>query len=113
MLQKIKEIGIDTYVKKHSLLSAKLKSKLQALNLKIVPVNNSNFVLGVWTPDNIDASRVVEIMKGIYNISIAPSPGELKTKMFRIGTIGNITEEDVNFTIECLQKTLTELGYSA
>jgi serine---pyruvate transaminase len=111
-LKKIKDETIEGYIQRYSILSQRLKSGILKLGLKLVPEVNSNFVLGIYTPEEVDAYQLVQIMKNKYDIFIAPSPGELKTKMIRIGTLGDITKEDVDFTIDCLKKTLVELGYS-
>ena len=111
-LKKIKKEGLEAYIQRYKDLSEYLKSKLINIGLKIVPVVNSNFVIGVYTPDVVDASLLVQKMKDDYNIFIAPSPGEQKTKMFRVGTVGNITMKDIDETIDCLKKTLIELGYN-
>lgn len=109
-LKKIRGAGLDKYIEKNSKLAKILRIRLKELNLELVGPKLSNFVTGVYAPKNIDASKIVEIMEYKHNIFLAPSPGDLKTKLFRIGTAGDISEEDVNRTISCLKQTLIELS---
>lgn len=107
-LKKIRETGIDNCIEKYSRLAKILKGKLKELNLELAGPKLSNFVTGVYAPKNIDASKLVEVMKNKYNIFLAPSPGELKTKLFRVGTAGNISEEDIDKFISALEQILKE-----
>ena len=52
---------------------------------------------------------VVKIMREKYNIEIAPSGGDLKTKLFRIGNYGNVGEDEINQCLNALKKVKEEL----
>ena len=58
---------------------------------------------------DIDASLVVKIMREKYNIEIAPSGGDLKTKLFRIGNYGDVDEDEINQCLKALELTLREM----
>ena len=58
---------------------------------------------------DIDASLVVKIMREKYNIEIAPSGGDLKTKLFRIGNYGDVGEDEINQCLNALKKVKEEL----
>lgn len=49
-------------------------------------------------------------MREKYNIEIAPSGGELKHKLFRIGNYGNITDNDIDLLRNAFKNTISELS---
>lgn len=110
-LKKISDEGLENIQTRYDLLTKMLRCGLVSLGLKLAGNNLANCVTGVFTPENIDASNVVSIMSEKYNISIAPSPGDLKTKLFRIGNFGNIQKDDILTTLKALGQTLVELGH--
>ncbi|HPM43377.1 MAG TPA: alanine--glyoxylate aminotransferase family protein, partial [Candidatus Omnitrophota bacterium] len=61
--------------------------------------------------DKIDAYKVVLHMSRAYDIYIAPSPGDLKTRLFRMGNFGNVSEKDIIYALACLERTLIKFGH--
>ena len=49
-------------------------------------------------------------MREKHNIEIAPSGGDLKTKLFRVGNFGAITEIDIERFLSAMKETLKELN---
>lgn len=110
-LEKIKEEGLENIQKRYKKLTNMLRIGIKGLNLQQAGKDLANCVTGINSPENIDASKIVEIMSNKHKISIAPSPGDLKTKLFRIGNFGNIKQEDILTMLKALGSTLVELGY--
>ena len=69
-----------------------VRSELREYPFTIVAASPSNAVTAFYTDNN--AQDIVRIMKDEYNIWICPNGGDFKDKVFRIGHIGNITEND-------------------
>ena len=107
-LEKIKKEGLENYRLRYKKNTEFLREGLKNLGLKILAENPANCTTAVMT-NNFDASMVVKIMREKYNIEIAPSGGELKTKLFRIGNYGNITEKDIKKCLKALTKTIEEI----
>lgn len=53
-------------------------------------------------PLNANAKDIVRILKDEYQIWVCPNGGEMADKVFRIGHIGHITEEDNQTLIDAL-----------
>lgn len=111
-LEKIKEEGLENIQKRYKRLTLMLRAGIKGLNIQQAGEDLANCVTGINSPENIDASQVVEIMSNKHKISIAPSPGDLKTKLFRIGNFGDIKQEDILRMLKALGSTLVELGYN-
>ena len=52
-----------------------------------------------------------QIMREKYDIEIAPSGGDLKHKLFRVGNFGNITLKDIKKFLKCLRRIIEEINY--
>ena len=107
-LEKIKKEGLENYRLRYKKNTEFLREGLKKSGLKILAEHPANCTTAVMTND-FDASRVVKIMREKYNIEIAPSGGGLKTKLFRIGNYGNITEKDIKKCLKALTKTIEEI----
>ncbi len=108
-LEKIKNTGLDNIQSNYKNITKKIRSVLSEFGFKILAENPANCVSAVYT-DKYDAYEIVSIMRKKYNIEIAPSGGELKHKLFRIGNYGNITDKDIDLLKSALKNTISELS---
>lgn len=108
-LAKIKEEGLESYRKRYYYLTNLIRDGLKELGFEVLAKNPANCVTGILT-DKYDASEIVRIMREKHNIEIAPSGGDLKTKLFRVGNFGAITEIDIERFLSAMKETLKELN---
>ena len=85
-----------------------LRDKMSKLGFVMIPQHPSNCVSAYWT-GKYDAKVLVHELQERYEIEIAPSGGELATKMFRIGNFGNITKEDIDDLVAKIKTIIDEL----
>lgn len=107
-LEKIVKIGIENYRKNYFELTEYLRDGLAGLGFYPYAENPTNCVTAIYT-EKYDASEIVRIMREEHNIEIAPSGGELRTKLFRVGNYGNIGREEIDRFLKALKLTLEEL----
>lgn len=107
-LEKIQTEGLENLRTRYRKNTAILREGLEKLGLKILAKKPANCVSAVMTED-VDASLIVKIMREKYNIEIAPSGGDLKTKLFRIGNYGAVGEEEISQCLKALELTLREI----
>ena len=107
-LEKIKEEGLENIQKRYFEVTKYLRERLKEVNFHPLAKNPVNCVTGIFTAP-YDASEIVRIMREKYNVEIAPSGGEMKTKLIRIGNFGAIGKEEVDYMIKYLKLTLEEL----
>lgn len=108
-LEKIKNTGLDNIQSDYKIITNKIRNVLSEFGFKTLAENPANCVTAVYT-DKYDAYEIVSIMREKYNIEIAPSGGELKHKLFRVGNYGNITDKDIDLLRSALQKSISELS---
>lgn len=111
-LKIIKKDGIDDVIKRHQRHAAAVRAAIKALGLELLaPDAYSDAVTAVKSPEGIDSSKLVKIMRDTYGVAIAGGQAQLKGKIFRIATMGYITADDLKKGIETLEIVLAELGY--
>lgn len=107
-LEKIAIEGLENYRNKYYHLTNLIRTGLKKLGFEVLAKVPANCVTGILT-EKYDASEIVRIMREKHNIEIAPSGGEMKTKLFRVGNFGNITENDIDRFLVAMKDTLEEL----
>ena len=108
-LQKIQEEGLDNVRKRYENNTIYLRNGIKNLGLSFFTEHSANCVTGVVTPENINASDVVRIMRDKHHIEIAPSWPGLREKLFRVGNFGNINKPEIDRFLNALKLTLEEL----
>lgn len=111
-LEKILAEGLENYRARYRALTARVRDGLAELGFPPIAERPANCVTGVMT-GRYDASKIVRIMSDRHNVELAPSGGELKEKMFRVGNFGDISEGDICAMLDALQQTLAELDRNA
>ncbi len=110
-LEMMLEEGLDNVHARHARLAQATREAVGALGLKLVPDNPVNGVTAVYGPEGLDTGKLVSLMQDKYGVQIAGGQGALKGKIFRIGHMGYVSEEDLLVAVSTLEKALRELGY--
>jgi aspartate aminotransferase-like enzyme len=113
-LEMMKEEGIDNIVARHAKIAAALRTGVKALGLKLFVADEkyaSNSITAILPPDGISVPDIRKVMKNDYDIVVANGQHALKDKIFRMGTLGFVSERDAITAIGALEATLYKLGY--
>jgi len=110
-LQMIFEEGLDEVHARHARLAAAARAAVEAIGLKPVAKNPVNGVTAVYVPEGVDTDKLVNLMRDKYGVTMAGGQGKLKGKVFRIGHMGYVSEEDLLVGVATLEKALREMGH--
>ena len=110
-LEMILEEGLENVHARHQRLAEVTRAAMKALGLKLLAENPANGVTAVWGPEGISIKRLTSTMRDKYGVTIAGGQGPLTDKIFRIGHMGYVSEEDLLVGIGMLERVLAELGY--
>ena len=112
--EKLRRIDSTGGIKKQNLLAKQradyFRKKIKNLPLRMFTdeSNSSNCVTALCPVNqNVDAYKVFEVLKDEYGIWICPNGGDLAQKVFRVGHIGSITNDEIDkliFAFEDLVK---------
>lgn len=111
----VKEEGMEARIKRHRAFSEAVRAAVAELNIEMFPQLNeysqySNTVSAMKAPAGIDGEDIKNDMKK-RGVIIAGGQERLKSKIFRIGSMGNVTARDVLSTIQQLEIVLNKRGY--
>ena len=84
-------------------VAATFREGIKNLPLEYVTEARSNCVTALRTKGN-QAKELIEILKKQYGIWICPNGGEIGESVFRVGHIGNITDEDNQKLVKALKE---------
>jgi aspartate aminotransferase-like enzyme len=104
--------GLENRFRRHHILADGFRASMDALNLKLVADREStaDTVTAVYYPERIDDAVFRSEMKN-RGIMVASTLGPLKGKGFRVGHMGNVSQNDITSTIGAIEATLRRLGY--
>ncbi|MFU8767824.1 MAG: pyridoxal-phosphate-dependent aminotransferase family protein [Candidatus Methanoperedens sp.] len=113
-LQIIKEEGMKARIKRHEMYANAVRAAADAMNLELFPRLNdyskySNTVSAMKIPAGIDDGKLRGGMK-LLGIQVSGGQGSLSGKIFRIGTMGNISKRDILSTVGALEIVLQRSG---
>lgn len=103
--------GLNERFRRHHVLAEAFRAAMDALNLKLVADKEyvADTVTAVYYPENIDDAKFRSEMKK-RGIVVASTLGPLKGKGFRVGHMGNVSQNDIISTIAAIEASLKSLG---
>mgnify|MGYP001052903935 CR=1 FL=1 len=93
--------GAGSEIRKVSALATDFRQRITALPLEIASKSLSNTMTPLH-PLNVPADQVFQVLKDEYGIWVCPNGGDLKERIFRVGHIGTLTQDDNSKLIEAL-----------
>ena len=93
--------GVKAEIHRVKELAKDFREKIKNLPFEIYSDSLSNALTSLH-PLKASANDIFNILKDEYGIWVCPNGGELKDKVFRVGHIGYLTEEDNNVLINAL-----------
>ena len=113
-LEMMKEEGLDNIISRHTKLAGALREGIKAIGLKLFAKDEafaSNSITAIYPPDGISVPDIRKVLKNDYDIVVAKGQNQLKDKIFRMGTLGFVSERDVITAVGSLEAALNKLGY--
>ncbi len=108
-LKLMEEEGLANIIKRHARVGDKARMRIEELGLSLFPKEAySNTVTAVNIPSDVDSRKLLSTMRRKYNIVLAGGQQRLKGKIFRIGHMGWVGEEDIDQIMAALKKALPE-----
>ncbi len=109
----IDQLFARDYLKEHERIATAFRKTISEGGLELYAKDSfSNTVTAIKVPSGVEYKDLFNTMKDKYKIIIAGSFGNLYGKVFRIGHMGFICNEELlAITLEALQKCLKDLGF--
>ena len=113
-LKMIKETGLENIWELHQRHAFALRQAVRALGLRLFVDDNSKAsyaITSIYPPEGISVPDIRKVLKEDYDIVVANGQNALKDKIFRMGTLGFVSDRDLLTAVSSLEGTLRKLGY--
>ena len=113
-LRMIKEEGIENMNRRHYRHAMALRRALRAMNLELLVKDDKNAswsITSILPPEGISVPDIRSAMKNDYDIVVANGQNQLKDKIFRMGTLGFVSDRDLIMAVGALEAVLDKLGH--
>lgn len=113
-LKMMKKEGLENIYARHKKLALGLRRAIRALGLELFVKDDENAsyaITSILPPKGISVPDVRNSFKKDYDIVVANGQNTLKDKIFRMGTLGFVSERDLIMAVGSLEAVLTKLGY--
>lgn len=100
--------GLDNVFARHARVAQTARNGAKSLGLSLFPDEQyaSNTVTAVNATDKIDVPKLIQILREEYEVILAGGQQKLSGKIFRIGHLGLVYENDIKVVLEAIKKTL-------
>ena len=111
-LEMMKEEGLDNIFARHKHNAQLLRKGIKDMGLKLFVEDEtiaSWAITSVLPPEGVSVPDIRKTLKEDYNIVVANGQNDLKDKIFRMGTLGFVSERDVLTALASLKATIEKL----
>jgi len=107
-LRLMMEEGLPGIVERHRQVAERCRQGAKALGLELFarPGYESNTVTAVKVPSGVDAKALLKALREKHDIVLAGGQASLSGKIFRIGHLGYVYEEDIDEVLAALREEL-------
>ena len=104
--------GLANIFARHAMVGKAAREGVKSLGLSLFADEKyaSNTVTAVSVKDGMDVKAMLKILREEYQIVLAGGQQSLQGKIFRIGHLGLITEEDIKEILSALKEVLPKVG---
>lgn len=102
--------GLNNIFARHARVAQTARNGVKSLGLSLFPDEKyaSNTVTAVNASDKVDVSKLIQVLKDEHKVIIASGQEKLSGKIFRIGHLGLVYEDDIKAVLEALTKALPQ-----
>jgi len=100
--------GLNNIFARHARIAQIARNGIKSLGFSLFPEEAyaSDTVTAVNATDNIDVPKLIQVLREEYDVVIAGGQRKLAGKIFRIGHLGSVEDDDIKSVLEALNKAL-------
>jgi aspartate aminotransferase-like enzyme len=100
--------GLPNIFARHARVAQTARNGAKSLGLSLFPDEKyaSNTVTAINAADKIDVPKLIQILREEYEVILAGGQQKLSGRIFRIGHLGFVYEDDIKVVLEAIRKTL-------
>ena len=99
--------GMDKLFARRAQVADRIRDLVRRSGMEIYALKPGNGITGVIPPNGFDMAALRRRLESDYGIQIAGGLGKIKDMMFRIGHVGHVTDEEVDYFIQSFERCLS------
>ncbi len=105
--------GLPNIIARHARVSQAAREGVKSLGLPLFAEEGyaSNTVTAVRSSDGLDTKKMLRILREEHQVVLSGGQQRLDGKIFRIGHLGWVTEDDIKTVISALKVVLPQAGF--
>jgi len=105
--------GLSNIVARHARVGKASRDGIKSLGLSLFAEEScaSNTVTAIKSSDGLEVKKMLQILREEHQVILAGGQQELGGKIFRIGHLGWVTEDDIKAVISALKVVLPQAGF--
>jgi aspartate aminotransferase-like enzyme len=104
------EGGVGASVRRHARIARAVRAAMRGLGLRLLAAEPSNALTAVVAPDGIDTGAFVKKLDHDFGVRLAGGQGRLKGRVFRIGHMGFLDDQDLLGAVHAIESTFAAMG---
>jgi aspartate aminotransferase-like enzyme len=89
-------------------VATRIRGLVQKSEMEIYAKRPGNGITGVIPPAGFDIEGLRRRLDSEFGIQIGEGMGQIKKTTFRIGHVGHLTDEELDYFTECFEKCVRE-----
>ncbi len=114
-LKIMKKEGLENIYARHKKIALTLRNAIRAMGLELFVKDDENAsfaITSILPPRGVTVPDIRKTFKNDFDIIVANGQNALKDKIFRMGTLGFVSQRDLLMAVSSLEAVLVKLGYS-
>jgi len=110
----MKKEGLENIYARHKKIALTLRKAIRAIGLELFVKDDekaSYAITSILPPKGVSVPDIRNSFKKDFDIVVANGQNTLKDKIFRMGTLGFVSERDLITAVGSLEAVLLKLGY--
>ena len=106
--------GMQNIFQRHARIARMVREEVKALGLSLLAEDEryaADTVTAVRVPEGVDGKQLVAMMRTEHDIILGGGQRMLEGKIFRIGHMGYVREEEIREVFDALRQVLPKLGF--
>ena len=114
-LEMILKEGLSNIIARHTRVGEATRDGVKSLGLSLFAEEShaSNTVTAIAASDGLDTKKMLKILREEHQVILAGGQASLDGKIFRIGHLGWVTEDDIKTVISALRVVLPQAGFKS
>jgi alanine-glyoxylate transaminase/serine-glyoxylate transaminase/serine-pyruvate transaminase len=98
--------GMEKIFARRAQVAERVRDLVRRSGMEIYAQKPGNGITGVIPPQGFDMGRLKRRLESDFGVQIAGGLGKVKDTIFRIGHVGHVTDEEVDYFVQSFERCL-------